>query len=405
MKNISEYVNLIILPSLRATILANGDIVVTEKFLDGVTRYKQLWSGPVSCLLQGGAENYVSKAEKNIIFNPNKYPFTLEIISYADLTPAKLKAQSSVVLASVKYELNHISQVCKSANIPCIIVSEYSYNTRKQIINIQTQNPVKKLRRQVWEYFQEQKQKKTITLSHGIQCNGIPAYNAYKNINTHPLLYFDNRINHYMLATEEDIERRYAKRKDNIPIRLVFSGRLTQIKGADHLLHIAEELKKIGINFVLYICGDGELRQTIESKIAINQLDDCVKIMGYLDFKTELIPFIKNNIDLFICCHRQGDPSCTYIETMSCGVPIIGYANEAFEGLVAYSRIGWVTPMDKPKLLAMKIAEIVQKPEQIKQMSLKSLEFAQLHSFEKTFKNRIDHIKSIASNFYCDTKT
>ena len=47
-----------------------------------------------------------------------------------------------------------------------------------------------------------------------------------------------------------------------------------------------------------------------------------VQFRGNLDFKHRLVPLLQNEIDLFVCPHVQGDPSCTYLETMACGVPL-----------------------------------------------------------------------------------
>jgi colanic acid/amylovoran biosynthesis glycosyltransferase len=149
------------------------------------------------------------------------------------------------------------------------------------------------------------------------------------------------------------------------------------------------------VKFEMFISGVGELEEMMHKQIAAYQLDDCVKMLGVPDFKTKFFPFVKNNIDLFVCCHRQGDPSCTYIETMSCGVPIVGYANEAFQGIAEMSETGWVVPMNQPKQMAKKIAELSQNREAIKSMSFKSLKFAQQHTFEKTFQARVEHMEEV----------
>jgi glycosyltransferase involved in cell wall biosynthesis len=134
----------------------------------------------------------------------------------------------------------------------------------------------------------------------------------------------------------------------------------------------------------------------MHQRITTDGLGDYVKMMGVPDFKTDFFPFVKANIDLFICCHRQGDPSCTYIETMSCGVPIVGYANEAFMGIVEQSKAGWLVEMNQPKLLARKVAELNRNREEIKAMSFKAIAFARLHTFEQTYEARISHMKEIA---------
>ena len=119
---------------------------------------------------------------------------------------------------------------------------------------------------------------------------------------------------------------------------------------------------------------------------------------GRLDFEKELLPFIlwQSDVDVFVCCHRQGDPSCTYLETMSCGVPIVGYANEAFAGFVARSGAGWTSPLNRPRALAAKIAQLAAHPEDIREHAFRSLAFAREHTFEETFAARIAHLRLLA---------
>ena len=331
------------------------------------------------------------------VFNLDELPFKLEVISFDKITPALLhKHQSSLVLAVPSYRQNHISKVCQLAGVPCIYVSEYSLKTRKQIVNVRTSNPLGSLAEILWTYSQEMKQRKAIAMADGLQCNGTPDLRrVQKSPNRNPLFFFDTRISADMLATEADIEMRTKNRSQDMPLRLVFSGRLIKMKGADHLIEVARELKQLNVKFEMFISGAGDLEEMMHKQIAGNQLNDCVKMLGVPDFKTEFFPFVKKNIDLFVCCHRQGDPSCTYIETMSCGVPIVGYANEAFQGIAEMSETGWVVPMNQPKQMAKKIAELSHNREEIKSMSFKSLKFAQQHIFEKTFKARVKHMQQV----------
>lgn len=124
------------------------------------------------------------------------------------------------------------------------------------------------------------------------------------------------------------------------------------------------------------------------------RLGDGVRFAGVLDFKTEPTPFTKRWAHLFVCCHRSGDPSCTYLGTMSCGVPIVGYENEAFKGLSQESGAGLVTPMDRPIQVAAKIAELGMNRWAMVDASRQALAFAQRWTFEETFKARIKHLKS-----------
>jgi colanic acid/amylovoran biosynthesis glycosyltransferase len=390
----SNDLNLTILQSFRAKRLQNGQVLLTRKFIEATEKFQSLWPGSITVLMEE-THKETDNLDKRT-FNLNELPFKLELVSFDKITANKLRNQTSLVLATVEYRQNHISKVCREAGIPCIYVSEYTLKTRQQIAAVENQNnPLRRSWRSRWEKAQETKQQNAIKIADGLQCNGTPTYEVYRNLNPNTILFFDTRITEDMLATFEDIEERTRDRDENTPLQLVFSGRLNRMKGADQLLDVAQELKQLGVQFKLFISGAGELEKSMHQRIATDGLGDCVEMMGVPDFKTEFFPFVKANIDLFVCCHPQGDPSCTYIETMSCGVPIVGYANEAFVGIVDQSKSGWLVEMNRPDLLAKKVAELSRNRDEIKAMSFNSLKFAREHTFDKTFKARISHMESI----------
>lgn len=390
----SNDLNLTILQSFRAKRLQNGQVLLTRKFMEATEKFQSLWPGSITVLMEE-THKETDNLDKRP-FNLNELPFKLELVSFDKITADQLRNQTSLVLATIEYRQNHISKVCREAGIPCIYVSEYTLKTRQQIAAVENQNnPLRRLWRSRWEKAQETKQQNAIKIADGLQCNGTPTYEVYRNLNPNTILFFDTRITEDMLATFDDIEKRTRDRDENTPLRLVFSGRLNRMKGADQLLDVAQELKQLGVQFEMFISGAGELEKSMHHRIATDGLGDCVKMMGVPDFKTVFFPFVKDNIDLFVCCHPQGDPSCTYIETMSCGVPIVGYANEAFVGIVEQSKSGWLVEMNRPDLLAKKVAELSRNRDEIKAMSFNSLKFAREHTFDKTFKARISHMESI----------
>lgn len=128
----------------------------------------------------------------------------------------------------------------------------------------------------------------------------------------------------------------------------------------------------------------------------MRQLEDCVALRGVLNFEEEWIPTLKAKADVFVCCHPQGDPSSTYPEVMSCGVPIVGYANEAFVGIVEQSGSGWLSPINDPHALAEVIASLAEDRTKIARGALKAREFAETHCFERTFSKRAKHLVSLS---------
>lgn len=388
-----EHLTLAILPGLSIKSLPNNQVVITRKFIEAVVLLQGMWPGAVKVLIEENPYQ-IEDVDKRVV-DLDDLPFEMEIVNYDDESLAE-KLRGCLVLASVGYRQNHISELCLKVGSPCVYAAEYTLKTRHQIINVSTNNVLLAIRRRLWEEKQERLQRRAISLADGVQCNGVPIYEEYQSINSNPLLFLDTRITEDMLATPSDIEQRTVDRAPDAPLRLAFSGRLNKMKGVDHLLDVAVELDKLGVKYELYISGSGALEASMKQRIAAEKLGDRVLMMGVPDFKSEFFPFVKQNIDLFVCCHRQGDPSCTYIETMSCGVPIVGYANEAFEGLSRYSQTGWLVEMDKPQLMAQKIAELSRDRAQIKAMSFASLAYARQHTFTETFQARIDHMKQIA---------
>jgi glycosyltransferase involved in cell wall biosynthesis len=115
-----------------------------------------------------------------------------------------------------------------------------------------------------------------------------------------------------------------------------------------------------------------------------------------LDFHRELLPELKQNADLFLCCHRQGDPSCTYLETLGCGVPVVGYDNEALSGILSLAEVGGRSDLDRPDRLAEIVAGLARDRERLAWLSRRALAFARGHSFEETVERRIHHLERIA---------
>jgi len=245
-------------------------------------------------------------------------------------------------------------------------------------------------------HFQEFSFQKVIAKASGVQCNGTPTYQAYKDINQNSLLYFDSRVHQNMVITKAEIQAKAEYLAKGLPLRLAFSGRLTEIKGVDHLLHVADELKNRSIPFTLDIFGNGNLKSHLASEIIRMGLDSSVRLRGVLDFHTELLPTFQKSVDLFLCCHLQGDPSCTYLETMACGVPIIGYANEAWEGLYNMTKAGHLIEMGNSKQMADVVAYISSNRSEWLTVALAARNFAVQHTFDKTMTERIAHLKQSA---------
>ncbi len=381
---------LYIIPSLKARAGECGAVQLTQKFITGVLEYTKRWSGPVTVLLR--QEEDTSTNLDMVWIKTDDVPFSIQWLSKNANDLLQQLADARIVLGSLVHENTFLAKLCADADIPLVYITEYTHKTRCQIIDTQTHNTILRWRRKWWTAKLEQRYVQALQLATGVQCNGTPTYDAYSSIHRNTLLYFDSRVTSSMLGSNEIIEQRLQKLASNQPLRLVFSGRLIAMKGADHLPQVAIELDRLGVPFVMDICGDGPLRNSVERSVRKNNLGSHIQMHGTLEFERELLPFVRNHTDLFVCCHRQGDPSCTYLETFACGVPIVGYDNEAFSGLVRASNVGWTTQLDKPKLLAKEIARLASSRDELANASRAALQFAMKHTLEKTMDARVVHL-------------
>jgi colanic acid/amylovoran biosynthesis glycosyltransferase len=369
-------------------------IVLTKKVVEGLTKYQELWRGPVHAIFPPGRGRTDNLDDAR--FRRSDLPFTVEVLPFTSEVLKIRAKQAALVMGVPHHELHGFAAYCRSIGVPYVLTTEYSLRTRLQIIRAEQPSPLRRVRQYVWELGQEHATRREVRLSAGVQCNGVPTYRAYRSLSSAPLLYFDSRIDEAMLSSPERVRAKAERMRARGSLNLAFSGRLNAMKGADHLVRVAAALRARAVPFVLHVCGGGPLEGEMRDEVQRRKLEQHVKFHRVLDFERELIPFIRDEIDLFVCCHRQGDPSCTYVETFACGVPIIGYDNEAFAGLLEFVDAGWATPMDDPKALARRIETLYQHPTRLEEAALRALEFATQNRFERTFAERIAHMKRLA---------
>jgi glycosyltransferase involved in cell wall biosynthesis len=385
-------VNLLLLPNLGAYLKPNGTALLTKKLLDGIEEYANHWVGEIAVLLHPLKE---AEAHPDLVeVGLEQFSFKLVLTDYTDSNVKDYVTWADAVLAGTAHTTNFVSPLCQQLGTPLIYITELTLATRIQITNADNISRFKKLKKIVWSTRQELRQVHAIWNSTAVQCNGFPTFNSYRSLTSSALLFFDSRLKTPQMISKTDLQVRLNRLKTKLEkkekINLVFSGRFERIKGVDTLIDLAEELSRRNFKFNLYLAGSGSLQQELETLVKQKKLADNVKFLGVLDFEEQLLPWVKENADLFICCHRQGDPSCTYLETLGCGVPIIGFKNESLSDLLSQSDSG-ITLSSSP---LSKLADAIEylKYSRIEKMSLNALNFSLEHGFQETFKKRVGHI-------------
>lgn len=372
----------------------DGKPYLDKKYCEGMHFYSSAWEGQVSSLLRLQGEKFPFGG----VFEYDELPFDLKILKPGEEIDSSIAEEFDAILCSGdNFQYLYLAELCKNAKAKLFFTIEYTLKTRFQIVMLaRDRGLIKKIYSLLWTLKQEYRRRRAFKISHGIQANGYPAKNAYSQICKNAILYLDNRIGTELLATEGEMQARRDRIRSGQPIEILHSGRLEPMKGSQDLVPIAKYLSERGVDFRLNIFGTGSLEEEIRQAIAAHGLSEKVQLNDPVDFETELVPYARTKADLFLSCNRQSDPSCTYIESMGCGLPIAGYSNEMWQGLRESSQAGWTAPLGDWEALADKIVELSSQREEILEKADKALSFAADHRFEREFQRRIDHLQDVA---------
>lgn len=369
-------------------------IRMSRKFASGMELYARLYPGPVEAILLNGDDlSSLDATEVDL----DAAPFDADAIPFEGVELRRRLLRAGVVLGAPDYRLVDLPAYLRARGVPYVLCTEYTLRTRLQIVRAEAKDPLRAARRALWEAGQELRTIRNLRHVAAVQCNGTPTFEAYRSFVDDALLYFDGRAEASVMPSPDEVRARAGARADS-SMTLVYSGRLHAMKGVRDLPEVASALARRHVDFELHVFGDGPLGPALRARVRELGLERKVIFRGVADFSRELVPWVRENADLFVCCHAQGDPSCTYLETFACGVPIVGYANEAFDGLLRkVPRGGLAVPVHDPEALAGAVESYCRNRAMLVEHSLEALAFASEHLFERTFARRVHQLERVAA--------
>jgi colanic acid/amylovoran biosynthesis glycosyltransferase len=388
---------LVIVPSVVAARDADKWIF-DEKAISGLHLYRRFWPGRVRCIFREGSRTALSFGRQYAL---EQLPFEIRVLPQGASVPDELISDGSIVLASGDNWLDlPIADQGARLGVPVCFIIEYTLETRLQILALSDASLFAKAKSLLWHLKTEGLRRRAFSRASGIQSNGTPAAQTYRDKTKNVLTFFDSRLSEQQMATDEEIIAKQSRMMHGEPLRLVFTGRLEKMKGADEVLGVTALLNETGRAFTLDIYGAGSLLPQMKAFLesADKNLRRKVRILEPIDFNRELVPLLREKVDLFLCCHRQSDPSCTYLETLGCGVPILGYGNRALGGVLKLADVGWITPPDNKVDLVGKILALDTNRFELATKVRNARNFALRHSFEATFQRRVDQLWKLSNS-------
>lgn len=386
---------LVLIPSVHVVPEPDGALRADDKFLTGLRRHVEGWDGPVRVILRAGHgalpfSRRVARAD---------VPGELVLLDPGQPIGADELAGASVVLGSGdSHDQTGLGPVCGAVGARLVYAIEYTLPTRLRTAALDPGRGVAgRAKSAAWVLMEERRRRHAFRNAAALQFNGYPAARAYGELDRKGCFYLDGRMRTATMATDADMARRAeGMRPGGGPLRLITSGRLEPMKGAQDLVPAAQAMRDAGVDFTLDIYGAGSLSDEIARRIAAADLGRQVRLHQPVDFDEALVPAMRRDADVFLSCHRQGDPSCSYLEAMGCGLPVIGTANEMWQPMAEDSGGGWVVPAGRPAKIAKLVANLAANRQKVTQAAGRALSFARVHDFDREFTRRMDHLAEVA---------
>jgi glycosyltransferase involved in cell wall biosynthesis len=161
---------------------------------------------------------------------------------------------------------------------------------------------------------------------------------------------------HFFDFNKFKIEKRYDER-DNL---VGYIGRLSGEKGVMNFVESIPEISKEKDNLQFLIGGDGLLQEKIEKYLNKNNLNDKVKLAGWITH--EKLPGYLNELKLLVIPSYTEAGPIIALEAMACGTPIIGTKVGHMADFVRDQETGFILDNNSPECIARNIIRALNHP-------------------------------------------
>lgn len=362
----------------RIATASDGRVQVDPKTAAGMERYAATWPGDVHFVGQRGPLD--DRSQPFDWPRPDDLAFEVSIVD--DVEQVVRRVAPAMVLAPLEVERAPLLGL----GPPCVLVCDFPLGVRWENTRFDPRlGAVDRLRTAVGLARRAVGVRTMIRRAAGLQCNGPDTFATYGHLSPSALHFMDTRV-----TSEQVTAARQADKPAAEVLRLAFSGRWIDQKGVLDVVAATERLHADGVPVHLTLLGGGALEARLRERT-----HPAVTVAGRLDFADEWVPFVRDNVDVMVLPHPQGDSASTFLESMSCGTPVAGYANRYWSRLQPASRGGWTSPTSDVGALTDLLTRLAHDREERSRVREAGLAFAGEHTFETEFDRRVHHLLSL----------
>ena len=227
-------------------------------------------------------------------------------------------------------------------------------------------------------------------LFHGRDC-----FDAYSPHCREPRLVHDIHLKPGDRIPPEQLLAKVERVRAGGPIRLVYAGRMAEMKGPFDWIRAMAGLRDRKVDFRATWIGDGPLLAEARAEIERLGLGDRVELPGFVGDRTLLLQALRDS-DLFVFCHKTPESPRCLIESLMSATPIIGYDRSYPRDLLEDLAGRFLVPLDDEDALVDRIAAIDADRPGLASAAEKCDELGSHYSDEAVFRHRSELIKEFA---------
>ncbi len=239
----------------------------------------------------------------------------------------------------------------------------------------------------------EWKHKITLTnLTDGMVTNTKSIKETYESFGWFPenhIRVIYNGIEDKSAVTAHDFSGDYPGKKV-----LLAAGRLSGQKGFEYLIDAAALMRQKREDFVVLIAGKGREEAALKQRIAVNNLQEVVHLLGFREDTESLT----KGADLFVLSSLYEGMPNVVMEAMAVGKAVVATDVNGVRELMLDGESGLIVPPKDSAALAEAILKILDDPQTLKKMGRAGLEHVRAHftipgmvkKLEEFFREKID---------------
>jgi glycosyltransferase involved in cell wall biosynthesis len=337
----------------------------------------------------------------NAKLTPETYPaiYANDLVKYTEFHRYVYEL-SAAYLGLNKYDVIHTQDVISTASIDRVrpkhstlvatLHGSVAYEIRNQLNTIHKSNTSYMAR----VYFDELERIGATSADVTIVAN-----EWMKNILTNDFQVPNEQIKvlHYGFDTESFIKRSKEKSSIKRPKDkkvIIYTGRLVELKGVQHLISALSELKKARKDWVCWIVGNGDYQAELKAQSKVLGLEEDIFFFG----KRDDIPSLLTNSDIFVLPSLLENQPLSVIEAQIAGKAIIVSDVGGLPEIIEDGVTGIITPAGDTKTLFKKINLLLNDDKLRQRLGSNAKKWGMTHwSIDKGVKHLIEIYNSAIS--------